>query len=595
MNKTCRKCQAAYEVTDEDLAFYEKISPVFGGKKYLIPAPTMCPECRQQRRTSFRNFRSLHHRKCDVTKQDIISMYSGHVNFPVYSNEYWWSDNWDAKSYGQGFDFSRSFFEQLLNLDELVPRHSTANTSCENSVFSNMAFQSKNCYLVFGCVHNEDCLYGKIIWQSNSCMDGLYLYRCEFCYDSLDLVGCNNVHFSAESANCSDSYFLYNCRDSKNCFASRNLRNQEYVFKNKQYSKEEYLEKTHKELPLNYSKILKYKVWLTDSIEKSIFPEIFGINNENVRGNHIYESKNTYQGFDIKKAEDSKYLYTTNETSHSYDISFTGVKIEFCLEGLTIFNVNNCIFSHYISSSNDVYYSQFCFNSNNLFGCNGLRNAEYCILNKQYSKEEYEELVPRIIEHMKQNGEWGEFFPSWMSPFGYNETVANDYFPLTREEVLHDRRPERSEGSLEDSSVATLLQNDDASSENNSKLKQGQWFNWSDYIPPSPEAKKTIPAEKLPDDIKDIPDDILNWAIICEVSKKPFKIIKQELDFYRRMNIPVPRKHPDVRHKERMKLRNPRKLWKRQCQKCSKDIETTYAPERPEIVYCEECYLQEVY
>jgi len=31
---------------------------------------------------------------------------------------------------------------------------------------------------------------------------------------------------------------------------------------------------------------------------------------------------------------------------------------------------------------------------------------KYCILNKQYSKEEYEELVPKIIEHMQKTGEW---------------------------------------------------------------------------------------------------------------------------------------------------------------------------------------------
>lgn len=32
-------------------------------------------------------------------------------------------------------------------------------------------------------------------------------------------------------------------------------------------------------------------------------------------------------------------------------------------------------------------------------------------------------------------GEWGEFFPHEHSPFGYNETVANEYFPMTESEV----------------------------------------------------------------------------------------------------------------------------------------------------------------
>ena len=110
-----------------------------------------------------------------------------------------------------------------------------------------------------------------------------------------------------------------------------------------------------------------------------------------------------------------------------------------------------------------------------------------------------------------------------------------------------------------------------------------------------PQVAKIIPAEKLPDSIDDIPDDVLNWAVRCEATGRPFRIIKQELEFYRKMRLPVPRLHPDERHRRRMALRNPRKLWKRPCGKCGKEMETTYAPERPEIVYCESCYLQEVY
>jgi hypothetical protein len=90
-------------------------------------------------------------------------------------------------------------------------------------------------------------------------------------------------------------------------------------------------------------------------------------------------------------------------------------------------------------------------NCSNLFGCSGLKSASYCILNKQYTKAEYEILVPKIIEHMMKISspsdegdahraggvmEWGEFFPSSMSPFGYNETVAQEYYPMTRDEVL---------------------------------------------------------------------------------------------------------------------------------------------------------------
>jgi hypothetical protein len=205
-----------------------------------------------------------------------------------------------------------------------------------------------------------------------------------------------------------------------------------------------------------------------------------------------------------------------------------------------------------------------------------------------------------------RDGEWWEFFPASLSPFGYNETVAAEYYPMSREEVLW--RGEFGNSPLRKGDVTEWQ--GDLVSENLQKrnppspLSQGgignetflHWpiFNWSDYEAPFPKVEKIIPASKLPDTIEWIPDDILNWAIECEVSKKPFRIIRQELEFYRKHNLPIPRRHPDVRHADRMKMRNPRKLWERKCDKCSKDMITTYAPERTEIVYCEECYTREV-
>jgi hypothetical protein len=194
-----------------------------------------------------------------------------------------------------------------------------------------------------------------------------------------------------------------------------------------------------------------------------------------------------------------------------------------------------------------------------------MKNASYCILNKQYTKGEYERLVPKIIEKMKKTPlrlpdgsfagqEWGEFFPPSMSPFGYNETIAGDYFPLTKYEATNRQ------------------------------------FRWSDYQLPPPQVAKIVKAADLPDSIDDIPDDIVNWAVECS-----FKILKQEVDFYRQMHLPVPKFHPDERHRRRMAVRNPRHLWNRTCAKCSKAIETSYAPDRPETVYCEECYLSTVY
>jgi hypothetical protein len=83
-------------------------------------------------------------------------------------------------------------------------------------------------------------------------------------------------------------------------------------------------------------------------------------------------------------------------------------------------------------------------------------------------------------------------------------------------------------------------------------------FKWSDYEAPLPKVDNIIPASKLPENIEEIPDDILNWAIRCSITNKPFRILKQELEFYRKHNLPIPKKHPDQRHLDRLALRNQR-------------------------------------
>jgi len=193
------------------------------------------------------------------------------------------------------------------------------------------------------------------------------------------------------------------------------------------------------------------------------------------------------------------------------------------------------------------------------FGCVNMHHKHYCILNKQYTREEYEKLVPRIIEHMNQTKEWGELFPISMSPFGYNKTSAAMYYPMARTDVL----------------------------------KKG--WNWDDVLDTQRSVENILDANSLPDCINDVSDQILSSAIKCETTGKPYKITPPELSFYRRQRLPIPRRCPDQRHLDRFSLRNPREFWDRKCGKCQKDIRSTYKPDRSEIVYCEPCYLGAVY
>ncbi len=548
MKKSCTVSGKEFEITDDDLKFYEKMG---------VSAPTLCPDERQRRRISFRNFRNFYHRKCDATGKKIISMYSPENKFPIYENSYWWSDKWDGYSYEMDFDFSRSFFEQYKELSEKVPRIDTVKVNCENSIYTNFAFHSKNCYLVFGCIKNEDCCYGNIVWHSKNCIDCLYVYRCELCSNSVDLVDCYDVHCSTESANCSESYFLHDCRNCKNCFGCTNLRNAQYCFQNEQLTKDEYFEKLKHIFPLSYSIFEQGRLWMEDKKKKKcFFPELFGLKNERVSGNHIYESKNIFHGFDVKGSEDSKFLYTVGFAEDCMDISFSGAeKMKYCYDCLTLVGTENLVGCHSIQNSNNIAHSEFCYYSHDLLGCTGLKKAQYCILNKQYSKDEYFVLREKIVQHMKETGEWGEFFPIELSPFGYNETMAQEYFQLTKEECL------------------------------------ARGWKWKDE-------EKTIkysgPKYEIPNTIEEVSEDILKKILECETCKKNYRLVKPELEFYRKMKLPIPRNCPNCRHKARMVLRNPRILFSHRCDKCQKNIKTTFASNRLEIVYCEECYLKTI-
>jgi hypothetical protein len=254
-----------------------------------------------------------------------------------------------------------------------------------------------------------------------------------------------------------------------------------------------------------------------------------------------------------------------------YDVSSFGINSSYCYECVTVgHHANNVHFcSECWENVTNLWYCLYCNKGvKDSFLCTGLKQkADHCIMNKPYSTAEYEQLCWKVIDHMISTGEWWEFFPHELSPFGYNETVAQEYFPMTEEEV-------RSRG--------------------------WNWYNVSEKsfdggalqpLSISEYDEKTVWFEAAQRNI----DTLLHWVIKCEITGKPFKIIKQELAFYIEHHLPIPTKHPDQRHKERMDMRNPRILYERICTECHKEIITTYSPDRPEKVVCEECYRKMVY
>ncbi len=560
-------------------------NPIINGLEYIIPNSKFSVDERQQRRLSFRNERHLYKRRCDLCKSEIVSVYSPDKPYIVYCSDCFWSDKWDSCDAGQDYDFNKSFFEQFKELNAKVPLLANMVFNSENSEFNGFCVGSKNCYMSSRVGDSEDIYYSYLAASASNCMDCFDVFNCKYCYECVDCWDSYNCKFCELCRNCSDCNFCYDCIGSSDCFGSVGLRNAKYCFFNEKLTKQQYDEKLKNYDLSSYQTLNKAKKDFKEFLLTKPFRNLYIVNSQNVVGNYIIESKDIYNSFDVISTNTASNSLGVEYSQDIYDCSYIYYGNN-CYENISNSRSSNIYFSFATIKCYDLFYSMLCFNnSHDCFGCISMKGKSYCILNKQYTKEEYEKLVPRIIESM--GGEWGEFFPPSLSHFGYNETLASNFFPITKEDV----------------ETKNLL------------FLQG--FKWSDYEPQFPKVEKTIPADLLPDTINEIPNDILNWAILpvetnCNLSlqdrhlqNRPFQIIKPELDFYRKMNLPIPRLHPEQRHQNRMNARMQRNIFERRCDKCNKSIKSvfdTINPEKacpPELqrrrVYCEDCYLEEVY
>ena len=562
-NRTCQNCKKDFTIEPEDFNFYEKIK---------VPPPTFCPECRAQRRFAWRNERSLHKRPCDLCKKDFISIYDKNVPFPVFCHTCYHSDLWDPFSYGQEYNKSRNFFSQIKELLEKVPRLGIWVVQSINSEYTNIAYCNKNSYLSFGFRDSEDSAYiARAVGLKNT-YDSTYAHHSENLYECLNVDKSYGSSYIEEGEAIVDSHYLASCRNMTNSMGGVNLRTQTNYFFGEKLSREKYKEKMEK-LDLGSRKVREELFKKFEEIKKnSIVRDTKQVNCVNCVGDHLENSKdcfNVFDGFDLEKARHSAWVFSSKDISDCFGMGGS----ELIYEAISPEEVHNCKFLMSTDSSHDVEYGLFCQSSSFLFGCVGLRSQEYCILNKKYPKEKYNELIMEIKKEMQNNPYidkrgisygYGEFFPSEFSHIPYNESVAQEYYPLNKEEAIQ------------------------------------RGFGWRDDNTRS--YNITMDIEKIPDNIRDAGDSITEEVLACTHKQKcthqctqAFKIIPNELQFYRKMKIPPPTLCPNCRHFERLGRRNPMRLWNRVCTKCKKEIISSYAPDRPEIIYCEKCYQQEVY
>ncbi len=579
MDKICTRCKTEFTITENDTIFYQKIS---------VPPPTLCPNCRCARRMVHRNERNLYKRKCDVTGKDIISIYRADCPYTVCDKEYYFSDSFDPFAYGVAYNPDLTFFEQFYAFAKKVPMSSLFIQTSENCEYNQDMSGALNCYLCSRTHDSTNMFYTYRGNKSSDCIDCFQVVEAsEFLYECVNSSNSSNSQFLHSCDKCSDSSFLYNCVGCIDCFMCTDQRGKQCYYKNQQYSREEYKKILDSYNLSTYEGQQRALAEFEAFLKKFPRKNLNVIRSDNVSGDGIFDSKDCNNVFNVRTTENCSYIWDSMRYKDSMD-AYSGASVELVYEATATTNhSSNCHFCVRIyKGSRDCEYSWFLRNCSNCFGCVSLKDKEYCIFNIQYSKEEYFSILEQIKSKMIADGEYGEFFPFYTSPFPYNDTVAQEYFPLDKK-----------------SAVDHGLQ-------------------WGEM-----EEKKhqtTMTALELPDAIADVTDAILRETIACEHDgecahgcTKAFRIVADELAYYRRKGIPLPKKCPNCRYYRRLEYRNPTRLRDIVCMcrgaemangvykntvahahgdsPCGENVQTTIKEEGGFIIYCDQCYKKEVF
>ncbi len=548
---TCKSCSGAFQDFAEDLVFRHRVAPEIGGIVFDFPAPARCPDCRRLARARYANDYRYYHRSCGLCSKRIISIYHSEVPHPVYCTHCWWSDRWSGRSYARELNLKRSMMGQFRDLREVVPQLAMVNDNgaqSENCEYcQNFAF-GKNCYLVVGSWNDQDCLYCN---ESGYCRDvvdcDFVNLECELVYESNCCTHLYRCAFLSASTNCSECFFGYDLKGCKYCFGCIGLRNQSYCIFNKKVSPEEYRRFLAAEGDLgSHRNLEKLKTEIRSFFGQFPKRAVVQVGGDSCQGDGLFNCKNTL-GYRLFLAEDCRYFYNGDAPKNCHHIDVSG-KYEWCYECNSPDESYQCLFTHSTWRCRDSLYCDSCFSSHDLFGCVGLTHAEYCIFNKQYSKDDYFKLLPQVIERMREDEEWGEFFPEAHSFFCYNETRAQEIAPLDKELALQ------------------------------------RGIMWR----PLEEKVRSTSATPLPDEILACGGLSSKDIFSCIQCEQGYKILPQEVEFLKKMNIALPRICPSCRRRKRGSLR-PTRLVERRCNDCSSEIQSVFDVNQEARVLCDRC------
>lgn len=449
----------------------------------------------------------------------------------------------NAWAYFIEYDHEKSFFQNFQYFHDIFPfQHMFHIMDNENSEYTDCAFGTKNTYLSFIIGFNaENVCYSALCYVNvhnifNSC---LACNNSSNIYSSAWITDSHNIFYSRFISDSSNIWFSANLMGCEECIGCDGLQNQRYNIGNIAYSKKEYEKKKEQ--------ILKDKKWFWRYYKHILKKKWINFASENVKWEYIIKSSNIKNGGWVVNMHNCRNVLIGNGDKWSqnlydwFDVGINGTDFYGVMwAGWSQTTQLYC--SLQITGSSFIYYSYFLENCHHCLGCIWLKNKSYCILNKQYTKEEWEILAEKIFASMEADETLGEFFPASMNPFYFNDTLAyliDDSF--TKEEVEKDGYLWRDEPIKADIPEGMRVVK-------NTELDQFQGFRRIRHPERSEwsrNRRRILDSSQAQNDETEewyINPEILNVVILDE-KWNYYRIVKMEYNFLMKHGLPLPTIH----------------------------------------------------
>jgi hypothetical protein len=532
-------------------------------RKFNVPPSKLSPLARMKTLYSYFTVFDIWYNRHAETGKSIVSNIHPSTGIRVLPDCEWFAR--DFSEINLSVETNLPFFEQLYNISRLVPRAAGVNFVPPKNSIAFLSFGDQDSFFVLAS-------------NSTRCTSCTNVYRAEDSTESAMVTSlkksCNVLHsdriynsaFVRESYDCLNCYFIFDCRNCEFCFGSTNQRHKKYLWFGEQLTKNDW-EKRFNEIDLfSFETRDRLEKQFHELVATAVWPENFNVGEENSTGEYLNRTIDSRDCYYIATSGcrnlDHVTYGLTDPPSHDVYIGVGIMASANCYYSIGPSNAANINFSLSVNSSCiNCEYCESCYNCENCFGCVGLQRKKFCILNKQYSEDEYWKVLDELKCSMLARGEYGEMPPASFSTQVCQTSGLGVAYGASDTECL--------------------------------------LFGAKDIKPSDDGAEGAVLDPSLIRSVLEIPDCIRDKEKVAgtvwwdEKMKRRFSYLLPELEIYNHLKIAPPRKHPTRRISDLYREMNMPVFFETECQKCQKKILTAKNQAYPDRkIYCHACYLK---